>query len=41
MYQAVAKLDLFGPEQPREMVLTGRLRAVSRQRRRKARSPRT
>lgn len=26
MYQAVATLDLFGPAQPREMVLTGRLR---------------
>jgi predicted permease len=26
MYHAVAKLDLFGPAQPREMVLTGRLR---------------
>jgi predicted permease len=26
MYQAVAKLDLFGPAQPREMVVTGRLR---------------
>jgi macrolide transport system ATP-binding/permease protein len=26
MYQAVAKVDLFGPEQPRQMVLTGRLR---------------
>ena len=26
MYHAVAKLDLFGPSQPREMVLTARLR---------------
>jgi predicted permease len=26
MYQAVAKQDLFGPDQPREMVLTGRRR---------------
>jgi len=26
MHQAVAKVDLFGPDQPREMVLTGRLR---------------
>ncbi len=26
MHQAVAKVDLFGPEEPREMVLTGRLR---------------
>src|SRR3990170_5203710 len=27
MYQPVAKLDLFGPAQPREMVLTARLRS--------------
>ena len=27
MYQPVAKLDLFGPDQPREVVLTARLRS--------------